>query len=314
MVATRMSVLALSRGATWNPNPSEPPYLAAALGQSWPAGAACYTSFTNTAGTELASIDADSVTASEIRFVATADVVDAIPAGSNFETYIETDEGPALIRYGKVIRREAEFFDAPALQFTQTALNYTDSFPTLGLRSNWKAVAGRTKVYDNTAFGQPFGVSANAALFFAQSAIRWDTPLNSDTVKSRIVLLNQGAGRCTQIVCADQRLTSGLAVQFDSSINKINIGTITGPTTIIAQIPPITHTVADLNDYTVTYDDLTHVLAVYQGTNLTPLGSWTDSLGAVPHGPGYRYAGFSFDTGFLFSPGVEVCGWQAKDD
>lgn len=314
MTATRMSVVQLSRGSIWKPNPSEPPYLTAPPGDPWPVGADCYTVFTDTSGGEITTIYADSVTASTIGFLADPDEVDSIPAGANFETFLDGDDGAVKIRYGKVIRRETEYPDAPATQTASLALNYTDTFPTLGLRSNWKAVSGRTRVYDNTASSLPFGVSANADLFYGQSAIRWDAPLSSDTVKSHVVLLNQGQGRCTVIICADQRLTSYLAVQFDSSNNLLRMCTGTGPNTVTFQSTPLSHVVADLNDYYVTYDDLTNVLAVYQGTSLTPLKTWPDLAHVVPHGPGYRYAGFAFDTGILFSPGIEVAGWQARDN
>lgn len=311
---TRQSIVLLSRGAMWKPDPYEPPYLLADAGLPWPSGSDAYTVFSDTSGGEIARIDADAVTADAITFLADPADVDVIPHGANFETFLDTDDGPVKIRYGKVTRREVEYPDAPAVQQASIALNYTDTFPTLGLRTNWKAVAGRTKVYDNTGASLPFGVSANAELFSAQSAIRWDAPLNTDTIKSHVVLLNQGAGRCQVIICADQRFTTGLAAEFDSSINKIHLGIVTGPTTMTYQTSALSHTVTDLNDYYITYDLMSKVLAVYQGTSLTPLQTWTDSSDVVPHGPGYRYAGFAFDTGFLFSPGVEVAGWQAKDN
>lgn len=313
-MTTRMSVIELSSGSVWKPYPSQPPYLTADIGDPWTVDADAWTVFTDTSGGVLNTLYADSVTADAITFIGDPSDVDSIPAGANFETFIDTDDGPKKIRYGKVIRREAEFHDSPAQQLASVALNYTDTFPTLGLRSNWKAVSGRTRVYDNTGSSLPFGVSANAELFFASSAIRWDTPLNTDTVKSHVVLLNQGAGQCNVIICADQRFTSGLAVQFDSNTNLIHVGIVTGPTTVTYEATSYSHTLADLEDFYVTYDAITKVLAVYQGTNLTPLKTWTDSGNLVPHGPGYRYAGFSFNTGFLFSPGIEVAGWQARDN
>ena len=313
-MTTLMSVIQLSRGSVWSPYPGEPPYLAAGWNEPWPVDGECTAVFTDTSGGEITTVAATSVTAEEIRFVAGPEEVDVIPAGANFEIFIDTIDGPRKIRYGKVIRREVEFTDAPATQRASIALNFTDTFPTLGLRSNWKAITGRSRVYDNSSQSLPNGVSAAANLLFAQSAIRWDAELNSDSVKSRVVLLNQGLGTCTVIICADQRLTTGLGVQFDSNSNQIKVGTVTGPTTIVQQTTALSHTVTDLNDYTVTYDHLTRTLAVYQGTDLTPLRTWSDDLEAVPHGPGYRYAGFSFDTGLLFSPGIEVAGWQAKDN
>lgn len=313
-MTTRLSVVELSRGSTWNPYPSEPPYFTAEYGDPYPVDGESYTVFTDTSGGVITTLYSDSMTADAIRYLAGPEEVDQIPAGANFETFVETDDGPVKIRYGKVIRREAEYPDSPATQRASIALNFLDTFPTLGLRSNWKPVVGRSKVYDNTGQSLPFAVSANAEFFYAQSAIRWDTELNSDSIKSHVVLLNQGPGQCTVIICADQRFSTGLGVQFDSQANRIHLGVITGPTTMTYKSTEVVHTVADLNDYYVTYDELTKTLAVYQGTSLTPLKTWPDALDEVPHGPGYRYAGFSFNTGLFFSPGIEVAGWQAKDN
>lgn len=303
----------LSSGSVWKPNPGEPPFLLPEVGTTWEADDA-WVVFTDTSGGELATIYADTVTPQLISFVADNTTVDPIPQGANFEIFIDTDDGPVKIRYGKVLRREVEFPDAPAVQLQSIALNWIDTFPTLGLRSNWKAVSGRTKVYDNSSRSQPNGVSAAAELLFAKSAIRWDTPLNTDTVKSHVILLNQGQGKCNVIVCADQRFSTGLGVQFDSAANHINLGIVTGPTTMTVEQTLASHMVVDLDDYTITYDFVTATLAVYQGTSLSPLKTYTDVGGIVPHGPGYRYAGFSFDTGLLFQAGVEVATWQAKDN
>lgn len=313
-MTTRLSVVELSRGSTWNPSPAAPPYLTADYDDPWPEGGDSWTVFTDTSGGEITRIAADSMTRDVIKYLAQPADVDAIPAGANFEIFVDTEDGPRKIRYGKVVRREAEYPDAPATQRASIALNFTDTFPTLGLRSNWKAVTGRTKVYDNSGQSQPFGVAGDAGLFISKSAIRWDAELNSDSVKSRVVLLNQGQGAFTQIICADQRFSTGLGVRFDSANNVLQMGIVNGPTSIVQQVPAIPHTVVDLADYTTVYDTLTKTLAVYKGTNLTPLMTWPDVLDKVPHGPGYRYSGFSFDTGFFFQPGIQVAGWQAKDN
>jgi hypothetical protein len=310
---TRQSVVLLSRDSRWKPLPYEPPYLLADAGSPWPTGSSATAVFTDTSGGELATFDLDVTPDAILPDVDQADV-NTIPHGANFEIFLEDSTGTDKIRYGKVNRREVQFFDAPAVQQASIALNYTDTFPTLGLRTNWKAVKGSTKVYDNTSASLPNGVSANAGLFVAQSAIRWDSPLNTDTVKSHVVLLNKGSGKCTAIISADQRFSTGLGVQFDSAANQIHLGIVTGPTAMTYQASAVSHTVVNLEDFYVTYDLPTKTLAVYQGTNLTPLQTWVDSGNLVAHGPGYRYAGFAFDTGVLFSPGIEISGWQAKDN
>ena len=311
---TRMAVVELSRGSLWAPGPADPPYLLADHDTVWPENATAYIVFTNTAGSELATLEAETVTPEFIGFHADPAEVDAIPAGANFEIFLDTLDAPVKLRYGKVIRREVTFTDAPANQLSNIALKFADTFPTLGLRSNWKTVLGRPKVYDHPGT-TPNGVGPNNILF-TTTAIRWDTPLNGDTVQVRVQLLNPGAGKTGIVVCADQRFTSGLVVMFESGLanNKLHLCTMSGPVALTDLTAPITHTVTDLAEYLIGYSELTKTLTVHATTDLsTPLASWTDDTGAVPHGPGYRYLGANWQASLL-STGIQICGWLAKDN
>lgn len=311
---SKSGVVILSRGSTWKPDPyASPPYLFADS-VPFPDGASASIMFTDTSSGELATFDATSVTPQVITFSQPADDVDPIPNGSNFEIFLTDGDDTYQIRYGKVIRREVTFTNAPATVSTSEALLYTDTFPTLGLRSSWQAVNGRTKVFDNSGSSLVNGVGPNVGLLFAQSAIRWSDPLNSDTVKVNVNLLNQGTGKARVIVSADQRFTTYLAVEFEESAHRIHLCTGTDPVTVTYQGSAITNTVADNDNYTIYYNNATDTLSVYKGDSGTALGSWNDASHVMPHGPGYRYAGLAWVNSGLLSSGIQVSYWSAKDD
>jgi hypothetical protein len=309
-----LQAVILRRGSIWKPDPyNEPPYLMAAPGNPWPDGAPVTITFTDTSGATLLEVDAEA-TPTVIQPLADPQDVDLVPAGANFEVVIETDDGPEQIRYGKVLRREAEFLTSPALSTRFQPLAFTDTFPTLGLRSSWQPVSGRTKIYDNSADSLPNGVGPDLELFFSASSIRWFQPLAGDAVRVNFNLLNQGWGKARIILCANQQLTSGLGVEFEEGLtnHKVHMCTFAGPDTVTYQGSSIDHTVTDNENHVVLYNPATNTVAVYasDGTIMT---WWTDAAHVVPHGPGYTYTGLSFHNAGL-SPGLQVSYWAAKDD
>jgi hypothetical protein len=318
-----MSVLELSRGSVWKTHPALPPYLVATPGDPWSDGGSAYVVFTDTSGGQLDRIDADSVTADAITFLADPERVDPIPGGANFEIFIDTDDGPRKIRYGKVIRREVEYPDSPAIQQQSVALQFTDTFPTLGLRSNWIKLLGAPKVLSNAPL--PNGVGpAQVLLGEAKAAMRWDQELNHDTTRMKIRLLDRGNGtllfdfaHTTAIVAADHRLTTGLAVRFTTSEAEgkvLRLCTLNGgPNNLTYMSAAIPHIIPDNGDYTIYYDASGDSLSVYAGTNTTPLASWTDDVHAIPHGPGYRHFGASWHNTQL-NAGIMLTYISAKDD
>lgn len=324
MFESRASAVILSRGSTWAPRPFEPPYLMADPGQPWPDDATARIVFYDTSGGQLATVDA-LVTPDAIAPESAPSVMDPIPAGANFEAFLTDAAGrPHQIRYGKVIRREAEFLQAPPSTIVAEALKFTETLPTLGLRSAWQPVAGTTQVYDNSAQSLPNAIGPKEQwLTKAQSAIRWFQPLNGDSVRVKVSMLNLDFGavdsnKTTMILCADQNFTTYLGVQFEASnwqsnLNQIHLLTGSGPVTVTYQGSAIPNTVANGDDYTIEHDAVTAKLSVFKGNATTPLGTWTDSNHAVPHGPGYRYTGMSFVNGALTN-GLRVTSWQAMDD
>lgn len=324
MTQVLYTVLELSRGSVWKTHPGLPPYLVATPGDPWPAGGSAWVVFTDTAGAELARIDADCVDADAIAFVAGPDEVDPIPSGANFEIFVDTDDGPRKIRYGVVVRREVEYFDAPARQQQAAALQFSDTFPTLGLRSNWIKLVGNPKPFANSPL--PHGVGLDQVLLGeAKGAMRWDQELNSDTARMKFrfyskhnTFLGGDFAHLTAIFAADHRLSTGLAVRLSNSeatgggalrLCTINGGPLNPQYVTGAQPIPLT----DNADYTLYYDSSVDELHVYQGSDTEPFASWGDELHSQPHGPGYRHYGVSWHNSNA-TDGLRLTYIAAKDD
>lgn len=319
MAESFASVVRLSTGASWNPRPDEPPYLLAEPGCPWPTDAEVRTVFSDTTGGELLTVVGE-ITPDAITFLADPDLVDPIPMGARFEIFLETQEKIDKIRFGKVVRYDAPLSNAPSVNLANQMRQFSDTFPTLGLRSNWKNVDGRTSVHNNSALHLPHSVGPNFDALFSRSAIRWDTPLNSNSAKVRVTVIDPNpitiSAKYATILCADQRFTTGLAAVMESSLgtNHLRLVTLAGPYSWTDQVTPIVHNVANGDYYTIIYDDITRKLLIYQGDDTTPLRVWPDPLNVVPHGPGYTYVGMAFQASLTpLGPGVQPTGWQAQD-
>ena len=312
---SEQSAIILSRGGVWNPEPHEPPYLLPRHGSAWPKNAYASLEFTDTKGATILTVDGQ-VSDDAIRFfVDPDDGLDDVPAGANFEITLETVEGNYKIRYGKVIRREVTWFPPPAKDVTPVA--FGDSFQRTALGRKWVAVSGRTKIFDNSSLSLPNGVAVDNALF-ARSAIRYSQQFTTDSVRMSVNVVNPlhlQAGKTSFVVCADAGMTTGLVMQLETGVgsNNIHMGILNGPTNVVYQGSAVDNTTDNGDNYTIAYNDATKTLAVYKGTDLTPLATWVDAANIVPHGPGYRYVGFSFQA-TLITHGIQVTSWSAKDD
>jgi hypothetical protein len=322
MTQVLYSVLELSSGSVWKPHPALPPYLVATPGDPFPDGGDAWVVFTDTSGGTLATIYADSVTADAINFIADPSQVDPIPAGANFEIFVDSDDGPVKIRYGIVNRREVQFLDSPARQQQAVALQFADTFPTLGLRTDWIKI-GAPIVHSNQP--NPNGVGPAEVTFGeATAGMRWAQELNSDTVRMKIRLFDwHNAGfpgnfaHCVAIVTADQRMTTGLAVDFSAGAvggMNLHLCTLNGsPWDVTYRSDAVANTIPTNGDYTIYYDSSSDTLSVYKGNDTTPLVSWEDDVHIAPHGPGYRHFGAGWHNSQQNS-GVQLTYIAAKDD
>lgn len=180
---------------------------------------------------------------------------------------------------------------------------------TCGVSSAWASIGCSIDPAPPLAYG----VSAANSLFAeAKSAMRYFTPLNTDNVAVNVNMLNNGSGKTVIAVCSDITMTGWLGVEFNEPANTINFVVGTSPTTWDAEGSTISNAVSNNDNYTITYNNNTKTIAVYKNSSLTPLGTWVDTGGVVPHGPGFRYVGLVFDNP-ADSNGLQVSGWAAQD-
>ena len=304
--------LVLSRGEQFDP----PPLVATRHGFSaWPQESSAYTTFYASDGGVIATVWGE-VTPQEIRFDASPGEVDGVPAGAQYETFLIDGEGrPKQLRYGQVIRRQAQFFSTPARSTGNQALQFRDDFHNRkGLvGSKWFVTLGRPTIFDNSDDNDPNGVGPHT-VFGADAAMRYFAPLNTNSWLLSFNLLNPGAGKTGIVVGSNAAMTMYRYVMFESGIanNKLHMGRGTGPINLTDQVPTVAHTVVDNTNYKLRYDDATKRFGLWDSGLTTELIGWTDENEIMPSGPGYRYFGANWQSS-LFSSGVQLTSISAQD-
>lgn len=318
------SALVLSRGSTFNPQPHEPPYTMPAAGSVWPDGATAQIVFYDNAGGILATVNG-TVTPGGIAFDPTAPaVVDLIPNGANFELFLTTSDSlPYQIRHGKVVRKEANFLQAPPVA-TIAALQFADSWPVVGIRSTWNIMAGSPVVRNNTDIVLPN--SLGLASTGGSAAMRWYQQLNGNNFRIAVKLAvlhssTRGTNSKLRIFgAADQYLTTGVGFEFTDIFPSSGARTqtvspilVTGKTTVAYQESATTQAFNTSDQFTIDYNDETQTVTLYSGTTeVTGIADWDDTGATAPHGPGYRFLGLSW-VNTPNNSGLQIMNWQAAD-
>lgn len=316
MLESLYGAVVLSKGSLWAPEPHMRPWLRPqtnGLG-AWPDNSVAYIEFTGTDGVPIVDRIEGDVTPDGIRFRIDPSIADLIPAGANFEIFLDTNDGVWAIRYGTVIRKEPTL-TTPLAQQGISPLVVADNLQRTALGRSWLPVSGKAQMVDNSAANLPIGV----ATLGAKSAYRYKREFSTPGIELGVTLLNRTPGTAAKtgiVLNADVNFGIGLAVVVEtgSTANRLlHLATMTSPTTFIDRAPTVPLVVVN-NDYlTIRYIPSTRSLVVYRGTDLEPLAQWDDTTAIVPHGPGYKTAGWFQTRANSNTKGLQIASITAKD-
>ncbi|OYN81790.1 DUF7264 domain-containing protein [Mycolicibacterium sphagni] len=307
-VAPTMMTLALSVGSRLD-------IPATRLRGIYPPGTVAWLVIEDDAGAELAAFDGD-VTATGISFSEDPEDVNDIPHGANFRLFVQRpNEAESVKAYGTVVRAEPRYpLKTTVVSPEDAAKQYTANFQQASVGPKWKSMGGSGLAIHNWGvLGRPNTLGPNYTFNSAASA-RWLYEMNMDSITVVFRVWSLGAGKMNVLVCGDYALNSYVGIQFDTGPinNRVRVITGAGPLSWHHQGSSVNNTVGNGEYYTLKYFHPGKQIALYKGTNLTPLISWVDESNIVPHGEGFRYTGLSWNTSVL-TPGVEPSEWEARD-
>lgn len=294
----------------------------------FPIGATAQTSFKDSAGAEIISIDGTFETPiaggfRHLVFLEQPDVMSVVPNGATFEVIVTDELGPNYFKYGTVFRRQNFFPHSPAELTVYEPKRFTDTFqrPAGALGGRWRNLVGQPVIFDNVDFwtgGDGPNTVGPQWNFFTRYFTRYYVPFNGDSVDLSINVVDKGGGDTIVALCCNSEATSYLYARFTSlgTNETIELGIGHGPDigpwgsptgvleTQIESLPLVIPDDAMVN-YKMRFDEATKEFAFYNSDYTTKIASWVDDADDVPHGKGYRYFAIGGNSG-IFDSGVQI--------
>lgn len=293
---------------TWPCDPGDP----------WPPGSTAQTIFKDSSGADILAIDGE-VSQNYITFLEQPETMQTVPNGAGFVVILTDTDGPHVVRYGTVFRRELFFPNSPAFTPTATPKRYWDDFqrPPGQLGGKWINLLGKPRIIDNP------GTTPNSVgpdfVFFSRYFARYYQPFSGDSIELSISCIDKGIGDTLVALNCNSDGTSYQFARFQEGRCNLGIGhgtdiiVMNGHVEAVTEDIPISVATSGApSNFKIRYDMATKKLGLYSDDYTEEIVSWVDEEDRVPHGKGYRYFAIAGRASIL-NVGVELTYISAKD-
>jgi hypothetical protein len=310
----RQSSLVLTRGGVFD-------NIWPAIRDDFPSGSTTSIEFYDSNGNTIATVAGAVETKRLVYLESDTDLLDSVPNGAQYELFVTTADGPYKLEYGTIIRREATFFTPPPTSLEGESRLFIDSLNRDAVGRRWVVTRGGIAMHQVASTPEPrYAMGPNFGLLFSQAGMRYFRPFGGDSWRVRFGVYSTGSGlglggdgKMRVHVGCDIRLNTGMAFEIETaSTSKIHTGIVTSPTDMDYS-QTVNHTTADEDEFIVDYSNISKIMNVYKNDDFTaPIITFDDTTDLLPHGPGYRYWGFSWDSS-LAATGPLLWTLEAQD-
>lgn len=326
--------MVLTRDASWRMTYTLP------QGMEFPDGTEARVLVTDRDSAELEEFEG-TVGTTQVVFQADAGRHNHIPAGANFEMFIDLPDRTVKVLYGRVVRRDPSFPLSPTNTDQFVAKIFSDTFNRNMVGPYWVAKSGRVGMHPLTGVSaSTHGMAVRNALnvfgigltLWQDAGVLWYAPTRTSEIEVEVGLATQdawiagGDGDCCIVLHSNYAMTQWLGVRFR------DVGTST-TAQIVRGTSPITYTTlgSAVNIEIKTTGKLYRIrtekevvsegegeetlatsIKLFYADSDTELLSWIDEDGTLLTGAGYRYLGAMWN-GSAIHPGPAMYRFRAED-
>lgn len=261
-----------------------------------------------------------------------SDILNHIPAGANFEVFVNLSGDQHKVRYGRVVRKEVDYPLSPLAVNDPPPLMYEDDMQRSAPGPRWIVKAGRPSMRTITGVtGVQWAMSVrnktdifgNSLAFQENAAVMWYAPLQSDSIEMSVGLKDSNAGTTTVVLASNAAMTRFIGVRFRDAAGygvsdtiQVVTGTAWNSVTTVGSVYPSGGSYAfptsgGIYKITYSYSPTSPQVSVYLPGATTP-ALQTTITSPVAYGAGYRYTGMIFQASLLYD-GPVLYRWKIKD-